>query len=226
MKQEDLRYYLLVHFSRWASKSPLYFDNIKAELPGFVEVLKEYLKENNITSFNMDWVLNMTPKSVRNKLKKIQEAKDELEFPIWENKVTQTIKQASEEELLYYAVRMYLDLKDHPFALIPEPQQVKKHIELSDFLYTEEHRDKLPKIKERFKNSIGKEMAIAIYLLNKNKILTYEYGSKTKGRKQLVEALNANVKMNGVNKHFISNTEDLNIGDKDIKALEEWLSGL
>lgn len=126
MKQEDLRYYVTVHFPRWINKSPLYFENIKHELPGFIEALETHFADEEINSFTMDWVLNMTPLNTRKKLNKIQEAKDEMEFFVWENKVIQTIREASDDEILYYALLMYLNLKDHPFAEIPkakEPQQ-------------------------------------------------------------------------------------------------------
>lgn len=123
---EDLRLYVLAHFPNWINKSPLYFDNIKHELPGFIESLQKCFKENNINSFNMDWLLNMTPLEIRSKVKKIKEAKDNLEFIIWEDKVLRTIKEGSKDEILYYALLMYLDLRDSPLAQIPKLEQPNK----------------------------------------------------------------------------------------------------
>ena len=53
-----------------------------------------------------------------------------MEYLIWENKVIETIKKASEEELLYYAVLMFLDIKDQAIAEIPKPQSNNKEADL------------------------------------------------------------------------------------------------
>lgn len=123
LQKEGLRFYVLAHFPRWLGKSPLYFENIRPELLGFIEALETHFADVKINSFTMDWVLNMTPLGIRKKLKKIQEAKDEMEFIIWENKVLQIIREASDDEILFYALRMYLDLTEHPLAETPKPQQ-------------------------------------------------------------------------------------------------------
>lgn len=107
-----------------------------------------------------------------------------------------------------------------------QPQQNEKPLELTDFLHNEQYRDKLPMIAKRFKNAKGKEMATVIYLMDRMDILKYEYGSKTKGRKQLAELLNPIVKMNGVSKYFRPNTKETNVLEADLKTLREWLSGL
>lgn len=228
MKQQDLRFYITAHFPRWISKSPLYFENIKHELPGFIEALETHFADEEINSFTMDWVLNMTPLNIRKKLKKMQGAINEMEFIVWENKVIQTIRDASDEEILYYALLMYLDLKDHPFAEIPkpQPQQTKKPLELADFLHNEQYRDKLPQIADKFKNSTGKEMATAISALLGMEV--FAHGNRE--RKKLVKALNPN--LNDTNIKLINNYLNPNnssgktLDDTEVQKIEEWLSSL
>lgn len=105
--------------------------------------------------------------------------------------------------------------------------RTKVNLDLKDFLVNPLDEDKLPKIKQKFENSTGKSMAIAIYLLRKLNILTYEINSKTKGRKNLAELLNPNIKMNGVNMFFEPGTYELkNAFDDDLDPIKKWLNSL
>lgn len=103
-----------------------------------------------------------------------------------------------------------------------EPEQLK----LSDFLHDSTHFDKLEKIKEKFQNSKGKEMASALYFLHKMNILNYEINSHSKGRENLAKLLNPEIKMSGVNKYFITGENKLTYREEDFTHLKEWLSGL
>src|SRR5690554_1324997 len=92
--------------------------------------------------------------------------------------------------------------------LVSNTKEPKK-LELSDFLHDNAYLDKLPKIKEKFKNADGKEMASALYFLHKMNILNYEINSHSKGRKNLAKLLNPEIKMSGVNKYFITGENKL-----------------
>jgi len=107
-----------------------------------------------------------------------------------------------------------------------KPKTNKKPLNLKDFLADEKYIDKLPQIAEKFKNSIGAEMAKAVFILQNEGVFTYDYNSKTKGRKQLVEILNPNAKMNGVNKWFVPNTIETIFSQDDLTNIKKWFSGL
>lgn len=98
---------------------------------------------------------------------------------------------------------------------------------IEDFLFNPSDNHKIPLIVEKFKNEKGKSMAIAIYLLRELNIFNYELNSKTKGRANLTKLLNPNIRMNGVNMHFSSNTYDLqSLHDDDLNQTRQWLNGL
>lgn len=148
-----------------------------------------------------------------------------LSIPLIYN--TENIEESGfENGMLSAYSRFESDYKAQFEELFLQPHQTKKPLELADYLHNEQYGGKLPLIADKFKNSTGKEMATAIYLMDKMGILKYEYNSKTKGRKQLAEALNPKVKMNGVNKYFESNTSKSTIQEKDMETLQEWFSGL
>ncbi len=188
MKTDDLRFFVCVHFPRWISKSPLYFDNIKPELPHFIDILKQYFSANEIDTFSMDWVLNMTSLDIRKKVNKIKEAKNELEFIIWENKVIQTINEASEDELLFYAVIMYLDLKEHPFAemSILSENQAKPITKYKWFDVGLKFADGSIKEHDRDKYCSFKEMTIKLGLeKNQRTYVSTTYTNISKGDKNI-----------------------------------------
>lgn len=219
---EELRYYIVTHFPRWINKSPLYFDNIKAELPGFVEVLKTYLDENDVNSFNMEWVLNTTSLGIRRKVETMQDAINEMEYVIWYDKVIKTVKRASEEELLYYAVLMYLDLKDH---ISIETSKEIKPIELSYFLNNEEYRDKLPLIVKKIGSYTGKKMATAIGALLEMEVLVH-------GRRELKDlATTINPKLTttdikAIRNYLNPNESSKMLDDDEIERFKRWVSSL
>lgn len=154
------------------------------------------------------------------------------------------------ENKKYVLKQMYLTLKEHndsihfndlinEFFLLLEPykeisdfvfktnEKDKVDLYLKDFLVNPPNEYKLPEIQQKFNKAKGKEMANAIYLLRHLGILTYDINSKTKGRKNLAELLNPNIKMNGVNMFFEPGTYELkNAFDDDLDPIKKWLNSL
>jgi len=102
------------------------------------------------------------------------------------------------------------------------PQQTEKpkpELKLKDFFIKEVSSDTIEAIQTEFRELEGKDLAILIYLLHKeHKIIEILTNSKTKGRKSFVKCLTEtdNPSMQGVNKCFAANTDDLIYSKDDL----------
>jgi len=102
------------------------------------------------------------------------------------------------------------------------PQQAEKpkpELKLKDFFIKEVSNDTIEAIQTEFRELEGKDLAILIYLLHKeHKIIEILTNSKTKGRKSFVKCLTEtdNPPMQGVNKCFVANTDDLIYSKDDL----------
>ena len=102
------------------------------------------------------------------------------------------------------------------------PQQTEKpkpELKLKDFFIKEVSNDTIEAIQTEFRELEGKDLAILIYLLHKeHKIIEILTNSKTKGRKSFVKCLTEtdNPSMQGVNKCFVANTDDLIYSKDDL----------
>jgi len=102
------------------------------------------------------------------------------------------------------------------------PQQTEKpkpELKLKDFFIKEVSSDTIEAIQTEFRELEGKDLAILIYLLHKeHKIIEILTNSKTKGRKSFVKCLTEtdNPSMQGVNKCFVANTDDLIYSKDDL----------
>jgi hypothetical protein len=102
------------------------------------------------------------------------------------------------------------------------PQQTEKpkpELKLKDFFIKEVSSDTIEAIQTEFRELEGKDLAILIYLLHKeHKIIELLTNSKTKGRKSFVKCLTEtdNPSMQGVNKCFAANTDDLIYSKDDL----------
>ncbi|QBK77378.1 hypothetical protein QK342_13990 [Myroides odoratimimus] len=179
-------------------------------------------------------IQNINYEPIRNRIIEVI-IKDKENFNSYLNGYNNRNFKAQEFNDNYAKAKMYLNnyLKQ---ILETKNQQVKTekldeskniNISLEDFLFNPSDKHKIPLIVEKFKNEKGKSMAIAIYLLKELNIFNYELNSKTKGRANLAIFLNPNIKMNGVNMHFTSNTYNLkSLYPDDLNQTKQWLNGL
>ena len=102
-----------------------------------------------------------------------------------------------------------LRITDKPQAVKP----IKPKKEFKDFFNPDVTIEVIEKIQNDFKDSIGKNMAYLIYLLETDlKFITYSLNGKNDSRKHFVESLiNKTISMQGINKHFEPNDVKLNI---------------
>ena len=105
-------------------------------------------------------------------------------------------------------------------ALPPQQnEKPKPELKLKDFFIKEVSNDTIEAIQTEFRELEGKDLAILIYLLHKeHKIIEILTNSKTKGRKSFVKCLTEtdNPSMQGVNKCFVANTDDLIYSKDDL----------
>ncbi len=98
-------------------------------------------------------------------------------------------------------------------------EKPKPELKLKDFFIKDVSNDTIEAIQAEFRELEGKDLAILIYLLHKeHKIIEILTNSKTKGRKSFVKCLTEtdNPSMQGVNKCFVANTDDLIYSKDDL----------
>lgn len=97
-------------------------------------------------------------------------------------------------------------------------QTNKTEIQFEEFFTESIDQHTVQQLKEKFAESKGKELAILIYLIQTDfKIVDIIPSSKNKARSHFIKALtnDANFKMQGVNKYFISGTDNTQVDTKD-----------
>lgn len=107
----------------------------------------------------------------------------------------------------------------------------RKKITFDDFFKSEIEDKKRKIIKEKYKNLVGKQLAILIYLLQSEfKVIEIYPHSKDRSRSHFVKVLTANneIKMQGINKYFDASTDKINVReeDQDYATLKSELNAL
>lgn len=200
--------------------------NVCNELESYFTEL--YLDSNNLILERILYLLNDGLK-LWNRLKK-ESFNINLNF---ENKELKNLEtELTDAELLRVAeIKIYYiqnliskieNLTGSPKAKALPPQPIikqKPELKLKDFFIKEVPSDTIEAIQTEFRELEGKDLAILIYLLNKeHKIIEILTNSKTKGRSSFVKSLKENDKpsMQKVNKCFVANTDDLIYSKDDL----------